>query len=394
MSEILSFLATIKDIIFNFLRSNLLRIIVIILVVVLIGATGVIFFEAGKNSDQFDSMWGAIWWALVTITTVGYGDKVPVTTGGRIIGAIMMFTGVALVSIFTATISSIFVAKKIREGKGLEKVKFEKHILLCGWNNFAESIIMTLSNLSENQKTSLVLVNQLPEDEVSTIMGKYKDLKIKFVKGDFANENVLHRANVEKAYAAILIPDETAETRGDPDEKTILATLTIKSIEPKVRVFAHLRNIEHRSHLKKAKADEIVISDEFSGYLIAAHVMEPGIPQTVAELLNYEVKSRFKRYAIPSSFVGKTYNELFEHVRKSEKGLLIGLSKEEEAVKITDFLSDDPSYLDAFIQKKFEQSGRSLSEEEGKISVNLNPPEDYIIKDQEFGIIITRPEEI
>ena len=54
----------------------------------------------------------AIWWSYVTITTVGYGDKFPITTEGRIIGAILMTTGVGIFGTFTALVSSWFIDKK------------------------------------------------------------------------------------------------------------------------------------------------------------------------------------------------------------------------------------------------------------------------------------------
>jgi voltage-gated potassium channel len=54
----------------------------------------------------------AIWWAYVTITTVGYGDKYPVTTEGRVIAAVLMTAGVGLFGTFTAYVASWFVAEK------------------------------------------------------------------------------------------------------------------------------------------------------------------------------------------------------------------------------------------------------------------------------------------
>ena len=63
-------------------------------------------------------------------------------------GAFIMFSGVALVSMFTATISSIYVARKIREGKGLEKINFDGHIVICGWNEYSESLLESLLSLN------------------------------------------------------------------------------------------------------------------------------------------------------------------------------------------------------------------------------------------------------
>ena len=54
------------------------------------------------------------------MTTVGYGDKVPATTMGKIFGFLVMLSGLILLSMFTASISSIIVTKKIKEREGLE----------------------------------------------------------------------------------------------------------------------------------------------------------------------------------------------------------------------------------------------------------------------------------
>jgi voltage-gated potassium channel Kch len=64
------------------------------------------------DSDTFGSVWLAFWWALQTVTTVGYGDVVPQDTAGKVMGAILMLGGLSLLSIITATITSAFVARR------------------------------------------------------------------------------------------------------------------------------------------------------------------------------------------------------------------------------------------------------------------------------------------
>ena len=95
----------------EFSRNTLTRVVFAITFFALIGASLVFLFEGGVN-EQFMAMGDAIWWVLVTMTTVGYGDKVPMTTGDRIIGIIIMFFGLALLSSFTATISIGFQVKE------------------------------------------------------------------------------------------------------------------------------------------------------------------------------------------------------------------------------------------------------------------------------------------
>jgi len=88
-------------------RHTLTRVLFGIIIFALIGALLVFMLEVDVNQD-FSVFGDAVWWILVTMTTVGYGDKVPVTTGGRLIGVVIMFFGVALLSLFTATISSVW----------------------------------------------------------------------------------------------------------------------------------------------------------------------------------------------------------------------------------------------------------------------------------------------
>ena len=109
------------------------------------------------------------WWAIVTMTTVGYGDFSPETPAGRLVAVLIMFAGISLVSLLTATISSIFVAQKIREGKGLEKLNLTNHLILCGWNPNGERVLDSIQHLSGMKKRDLVLINELNEEEVTML---------------------------------------------------------------------------------------------------------------------------------------------------------------------------------------------------------------------------------
>jgi voltage-gated potassium channel len=61
------------------------------------------------SPEGFDSLGDSLWWGAQTVTTVGYGDVVPDTAGGRIIGVIVMMFGVAAVSVITALVTAVFI---------------------------------------------------------------------------------------------------------------------------------------------------------------------------------------------------------------------------------------------------------------------------------------------
>jgi voltage-gated potassium channel len=72
-----------------------------------LGATGLFLLE-GETNPSIHSFGDALWWAVVTATTVGYGDVSPTTTEGRLIAVVLMVTGIGVIGVFTATVASFF----------------------------------------------------------------------------------------------------------------------------------------------------------------------------------------------------------------------------------------------------------------------------------------------
>jgi len=354
-----------------------------LLIVMVIGGFIVIYLETGPITEQETPFW----WAIVTMTTVGYGDFFPTTPEGRFFAVIIMFAGISLVSLLTATISSIYVAKRIREDKGLEKVNIRDHIILCGWNNNAELIIDSLRNLTDQKTLELVLISEIHEDIVNHLKNKYKDVDLYFVAGDFTSEEILKKASIENAKTVIIIPNIDDENIGSPDEKTIFATLTVKSLVSSVRVVAYLMQRENLTHIKRANVDEVVLSDDFGAYMLASHVMDPGIPQTTKTLLNASSDTRLRRVDIPHQFVGRTFDDLFSYFRSTSAWILVGLFSEEENLGIGEILSADTSALDAFIERKLNEGGISL-QEESKVTTIINPKSSFKIEAGQRAIVI------
>lgn len=95
-------------------------VLVVTSAVMLLGAVGLYVVERQQN-EAITSFGDAIWWAVTTTTTVGYGDIYPKTGEGRLIAVLLMLTGIGVIGVFTATIASFFFMEE--ESSELEEIK-------------------------------------------------------------------------------------------------------------------------------------------------------------------------------------------------------------------------------------------------------------------------------
>jgi voltage-gated potassium channel len=91
-----------------------LRFVLLAVVAIVFAAAGLelVFEQHSTGPTAIHNFGDALWWAVVTVTTVGYGDKVPMTGGGKWVATALMFTGIGLVGTLTATIAAFFVQEQ------------------------------------------------------------------------------------------------------------------------------------------------------------------------------------------------------------------------------------------------------------------------------------------
>jgi voltage-gated potassium channel len=360
----------------NFFKIN--PVIKVLIAITIIWLGGSIMMTMLEETTEFNNLGNALWWTIVTMTTVGYGDMTPNTIFGRVLAVIIMLSGISLIAIITGTISSIFTSRRIMEDRGLEKITSNNHTILCGWNKNAHNIIENLTN--EHKNIDIVLINQESEQEINNLLSK----NIKYVKGDYALDTVLNNANILEAKNVIIITDDKSYT----DDKTIIAALTMKNMNAKIKIIAHLSDENKKSYLKRANIDTIILKNDYEKHMISLQISNPGIPETIHTLMDVKKNNSLKSISIPTSFIGKEYSKLKAFLFKENNYLCIGIYLENDKLGFTDFLSSDSSGLDAFIEKKLEKSGHALDGNQ-KTSISLNPADNYIIKKNEGAIIIS-----
>lgn len=335
----------------------------------------------------------ALWWAVVTITTVGYGDVTPKTLGGRLVGITLMVGGVLTLSLVTATVASIFIERKIRQERGLETIKAVKHILILGWHYDGETLLgQLLRRLPPT--VPVVLVNELPSEKMDSIRLKFATNEPLFVRGDYAREEILLKANVRHAFKAVILAGRhEGEAAADVDQRTLLTALTLKSLNPKIKILAELLRPENQPYLERAGAEQMLIRGQYDSSLLAGAIASPGLFQVMDTLLNAQGYTVWS-VDVPVVFQGRPVKELANYFTTQHQALVIALYSEGRALSLEDLLGDESSPIDDFIRRKFDETGMTYLFGRSKVEFQINPPDTLVIGAHQKAVVIAtqRPE--
>ena len=106
---------------FKMIKEELIMFSVVSMILFYLSAVGIYYFENAVQPESFSSIFSSLWWSVVTLTTVGYGDVVPITIGGRIFTFIILMLGLGIIAIPTGMISSALTEARNTEKNDEDK---------------------------------------------------------------------------------------------------------------------------------------------------------------------------------------------------------------------------------------------------------------------------------
>ncbi len=295
-------------------REKIFKIVAIVFLVVLGGSVGFILFEKDMAFPD------AFWWSIVTLTTVGYGDISPATTGGRLVGVAVMIIGIGFLGVLTARIASVFIEEKILESKGMKATHVKDHYLICGWNYRGPEVVAGLrADAKVGESAPIVIIADLAEKPLD-------DPNIHFVRGDVSTEN-LKRAGIEAARVVLVLSDERLDAYAR-DAKAILNTLTIESLNNKVYTCVELMDPRNVEYCQMASADEIIVVGEIGTNLLVQAALDHGISRVVSELVSNRHGEDLYKIPLPARHEGRTFYDVMCDLKKQHNVLCIGIEDE------------------------------------------------------------------
>ncbi|MCA9706065.1 MAG: potassium channel protein [Myxococcales bacterium] len=262
-------------------RNQILKVALLTVLLVAFSSSGFMYFELAEKPDL---SWGdALWWSIVTMTTVGYGDFFPSTPGGRyVIGFPTMMFGISILGYLLSMLASFLIEERSKKLRGLGEMTLQDHILLIHYPGLArvEAVLTELRTDDKTRDSDVVLIDadleELPE--------KLAQEGLRYVRGDATKESTLERACFREARSAIVLSKDPNNPHSD--DANLAASLTLEHLHPNIFTVAECIDPEHVELLYKAGCDAVVCLTALATNLVVHELLDPGLQKVIGEATN------------------------------------------------------------------------------------------------------------
>ncbi len=281
--------------------------------------TLLVHFEKNQPGSDIHSLGDAIWYMLVSLTSVGYGDKVPVSTGGRVIGYFYILSSLGVLGVLISSISSNILTMIEEKKLGYQGSSFEDHIVFIGWNEFNK---MVIEEVYSTMRKFAIVTNR--KDDIDLISKAYRKKRAFALFADYHNLKIIEKVNPRKA-------SEVFINFGN-DTDTLLYVINFKREYPEPDLIVSIENSKLKDTFITAGVKYVISRNEIASKLVASYIFEPDVAELNQDLMSAaltaeEFDNQEYKVIDQNPYLNKDYLEAFIDLKQNYDCVLLGLSK-------------------------------------------------------------------
>ncbi len=267
-------------------RFELLTLAMFVGFLLFIASTAIYMFENEPAGGQIRHLFDALYWSVVTMSTVGYGDITPQTPGGRIVALALIIIGLGVLAFFTSIIVTAFSEKmgELEESRTYAEVeKQENFVIICGFGRVGQEVARQM----EKDRQAFVVIDN---SEENALVARKKGCLV--IQNDASKNDVLLLAGINNGAKAVLCTTEN-------DVTNVYVTLTSRHLNPNIKIISRANRQENAKKMQQAGADFVVQPFEIAGLLAAEYVGQPVASQAILGIISEEKHILMETILVP-----------------------------------------------------------------------------------------------
>lgn len=282
--------------------------------------------EAKDPAANIKTFGDALWFSIVTLTTVGYGDLHPVTDQGRLFGSIFLIFSLGFYGVLIGQITNIMNTVKENKQLGLNGTNFTNHVVMIGWSEFGKAVVDQLIAAGRN-----IAIVTKEKDNIDIIYEYYSTRQVFTLFSDYNNFDLLHKINIEQSSIVFVnLHDDTEK---------LVYVLNLKKHYKDLHYVVTLDNANLKSTFQSAGVTYAVSKHEIASKLLASYIFEPDVALYSEEIIAYPQTDEdydIKQFMVLENnpYKDSFYEKVFFDLKKEFNVVLIGMVKMEEGKKV------------------------------------------------------------
>jgi voltage-gated potassium channel len=277
--------------------------------------------EINAENSNIKSFKDALWYSIITLTTIGYGDRFPVSDFGRIISMIFVFGSIGVLGYIISEISNKIFAFMEERKLGYHGCNFENHVVIVHWNDFAYEVIQEIVN-AEKQ---VVLITKEKEN-IEMVYNNFNPEFVFALHTDFMDDKTFKRANIASSRTILLNYED--------DTENLVNLITLRKFFPEKSYVIALNSPSLKETFQELGVTFTLSKNEVASKLIASFVFEPVVAKITEGIMSSATSDDdmgLMQYRVidENPFLNSKCFDLFIQLKKDFNVILVGLSKKD-----------------------------------------------------------------